>query len=87
MIGIEKQIYSEFYKLLVKYCDYHKNDNIWVEIISEHKKLINRFKNHPLAINMFKGNLTQLEYRIEGYKINGKYYYEYDNIIMNNSVK
>lgn len=69
MIGIEKEIYSEFYKLIEKYCDYQNTFECWQEIITAHKKLLILFENHPMAISMYHLNIAQIEYRIGGYTI------------------
>lgn len=72
MIGIEKQIYSETYLLLVKYYDCQDTYEVWQAIVDDVRKLVKDYDNYKFARDMALLVVEQLEYKICG-KTNEKY--------------
>lgn len=74
MIGVEKQIYSETYMLLVKYYDCEDTDEVWKAVVNDVKQLVKNYDGYKFARDMALLVVNQLEYKICGKNIG-----EYDN--------
>lgn len=72
MIGIEKQIYSETYLILVKYYDCPDTYEVWQAILDDIKQLTKNYDNYKFAVDMCLLVINQLEYKITG-KTNESY--------------
>lgn len=83
MIGIEKEIFSETYKFLIKYCDGENTPEFWENVIDDCRRIHYLFEGHPLATDLLIACISQLQYRVADV-INGlkcfKTYQEWDTL-------